>query len=78
GGFTDVLLENGALHVVGVDVGYGQMIWRLQNDPRVTVLDRTNVRSIDAASIGGPVDLVVSDLSFISLTLVLDALLACC
>lgn len=78
GGFTDVLLAHDAAHVIGVDVGYGQMVWRLQSDPRVTVLDRTNVRSISADTLGGPVDLVVSDLSFISLTLVLEALLACC
>ena len=74
GGFTDVLLRAGAAEVVAVDVGYGQLVWALQNDPRVQVHDRTNVREIDAELIGGPVDLVVGDLSFISLQLVLDAL----
>ena len=76
GGFTDVLLRHGADHVVAVDVGYGQLAWRLRTDPRVTVHDRTNVRSLTARDIGGPVDLVVADLSFISLRLVLPALLA--
>jgi 23S rRNA (cytidine1920-2'-O)/16S rRNA (cytidine1409-2'-O)-methyltransferase len=75
GGFTDVLLRRGAQEVVAVDVGYGQLLWVLQNDPRVRVLDRTNVREIDVDLIGGPVDLVVGDLSFISLALVLDALI---
>ncbi|MFG1797540.1 TlyA family RNA methyltransferase [Nocardia sp. NPDC049149] len=77
GGFTDVLLSRGARHVVAVDVGYGQLIWRLQNDDRVEVLDRTNVRSVDLEMIGEPVDVVVGDLSFISLNLVLPALAAC-
>ena len=76
GGFTDVLLTRGASEVVAVDVGYGQLVWRLQSDERVHVLDRTNVRNIDAASIGGAVDVVVADLSFISLSLVLPALAA--
>jgi 23S rRNA (cytidine1920-2'-O)/16S rRNA (cytidine1409-2'-O)-methyltransferase len=75
GGFTDVLLRAGAAHVVAADVGYGQLAWSLQTDPRVTVMDRVNVRTI------GPLtpapDLVVADLSFISLTLVLPALVAC-
>ncbi len=74
GGFTDVLLRRGAREVVAVDVGYGQLVWALQNDPRVVVVDRTNVREIDADRVGGAVDLVVGDLSFISLELVLDAL----
>ncbi|TDD20683.1 TlyA family RNA methyltransferase [Kribbella turkmenica] len=75
GGFTDVLLRNDAAHVIAVDVGYGQLVWSLQTDERVTVMDRTNVRTLTLADIGGePVDLVVSDLSFISLTLVLPAL----
>ncbi|GGG11145.1 TlyA family rRNA (cytidine-2'-O)-methyltransferase [Rhodococcoides trifolii] len=77
GGFTDVLLTRGAREVVAVDVGYGQLVWRLQSDDRVTVIDRTNVRNIDADAIGGPVDLVVADLSFISLGLVLPAFAAC-
>jgi 23S rRNA (cytidine1920-2'-O)/16S rRNA (cytidine1409-2'-O)-methyltransferase len=76
GGFTDVLLREGAREVVAVDVGYGQLAWRLQQDERVQVLDRTNVRDLDVERVGGPVDLVVGDLSFISLTLVLDALTA--
>jgi len=76
GGFTDVLLREGAREVVAVDVGYGQLAWRLQQDERVKVLDRTNVRDLDVERVGGPVDLVVGDLSFISLTLVLDALTA--
>jgi 23S rRNA (cytidine1920-2'-O)/16S rRNA (cytidine1409-2'-O)-methyltransferase len=74
GGFTDVLLRAGAAHVVAADVGYGQLAWSLRTDPRVTVMDRVNVRTL------GPVtpvpDLVVADLSFISLTLVLPALAA--
>ncbi len=78
GGFTDVLLARGAREVVAADVGYGQLIWRLQNDDRVRVLDRTNVRALTAEAIGGPVELVVADLSFISLGLVLPALAQCC
>jgi 23S rRNA (cytidine1920-2'-O)/16S rRNA (cytidine1409-2'-O)-methyltransferase len=77
GGFTDVLLRAGAREIVAVDVGYGQLIWRLRNDERVTVLDRTNVRHLTPADIGGPVELVVADLSFISLRLVLPALISC-
>lgn len=75
GGFTDVLLRHGAREVVAVDVGYGQLVWRLQNDDRVHVHDRTNIRDITSDSLGGPVDVVVGDLSFISLALVLDALI---
>ena len=75
GGFTDVLLRAGAAHVVAADVGYGQLAWSLRTDPRVTVLDRVNVRTLDQVT---PVPgLVVADLSFISLTLVLPALVAC-
>lgn len=77
GGFTDVLLRRGAREVVAVDVGYGQLVWKLQTDERVRIHDRTNVRSLTPEDIGGPVDLVVADLSFISLKLVLPALLAC-
>lgn len=77
GGFTDVLLRRGAREVIAVDVGYGQLIWRLRNDPRVRVMDRTNARQLTAQDIGGPVDLVVADLSFISLTMVLPSLIAC-
>jgi 23S rRNA (cytidine1920-2'-O)/16S rRNA (cytidine1409-2'-O)-methyltransferase len=75
GGFTDVLLRAGAREVVAVDVGYGQLAWSLRQDPRVTVHDRTNIRDLTPDAIGGRVDLVVGDLSFISLTLVLDSLL---
>lgn len=75
GGFTDVLLRAGADEVVAVDVGYGQLHWSLQQHERVTVHDRTNVRTLTTDDIGGPVDVVVGDLSFISLRLVLDALL---
>jgi 23S rRNA (cytidine1920-2'-O)/16S rRNA (cytidine1409-2'-O)-methyltransferase len=74
GGFTDVLLRHGAAQVVAVDVGYGQLAWPLRQDPRVDVHDRTNVRNLEPADIGGEVDLVVGDLSFISLRLVLGAL----
>ncbi|MBA3780501.1 MAG: TlyA family RNA methyltransferase [Nocardioides sp.] len=74
GGFTDVLLKRGAREVVAVDVGYGQLVWRLQTDERVIVHDRTNIRDLSLELIGEPVDLVVGDLSFISLALVLDAL----
>lgn len=72
GGFTDCLLQRGAAHVVAVDVGRGQLAWSLRRDPRVTVLERTNVRTLE--SIGEPADLVTADLSFISLRLVAPAL----
>lgn len=78
GGFTDVLLQRGAAHVVAADVGYGQLAWSLRTEARVTVLDRTNVRALDPEQVGPPVDLVVADLSFIPLGLVLPALLRCC
>jgi 23S rRNA (cytidine1920-2'-O)/16S rRNA (cytidine1409-2'-O)-methyltransferase len=74
GGFTDVLLRRGAREVVCVDVGYGQLAWSLQTDERVRVLDRTNVRDLAPGAVGAPVELVVADLSFISLRLVLPAL----
>jgi 23S rRNA (cytidine1920-2'-O)/16S rRNA (cytidine1409-2'-O)-methyltransferase len=77
GGFTDVLLRSGARQVVAVDVGYGQLAWNLRTDERVVVHDRTNVRTLAPETIGGPVDLTVADLSFISLQLVLPALVAC-
>ncbi len=77
GGFTDVLLRAGAAQVLAVDVGYGQLAWSLQSDDRVVVHDRTNIRDLGPDLLGGPVDLVVGDLSFISLQLVLDALLGC-
>ncbi|MGY0390793.1 TlyA family RNA methyltransferase [Nocardioides sp. WG-D5] len=75
GGFTDVLLRNDARQVVAVDVGYGQLAWRLQQDERVVVHDRTNIRDLSLDVVGEPVDVVVGDLSFISLELVLDALI---
>src|SRR3954451_22815367 len=75
GGFTDVLLRAGAAEVVAVDVGYGQLAWSLRSDDRVVVHDRTNIRDLPPELVG-QVDLVVGDLSFISLGLVLDALLS--
>ncbi|MDQ2839194.1 MAG: TlyA family RNA methyltransferase [Actinomycetota bacterium] len=77
GGFTDVLLRRGAREVVAVDVGYGQLVWALQSDPRVLLHDRTNVRTLTSEQIGGPAQLTVADLSFISLGLVLPALSQC-
>jgi 23S rRNA (cytidine1920-2'-O)/16S rRNA (cytidine1409-2'-O)-methyltransferase len=77
GGFTDVLLRAGAARVVAVDVGYGQLAWPIRTDERVEVHERTNVRTLTPEAIGGPVDLTVADLSFISLRLVLPALAAC-
>jgi 23S rRNA (cytidine1920-2'-O)/16S rRNA (cytidine1409-2'-O)-methyltransferase len=76
GGFTDVLLRRSADHVVAVDVGYGQLAWELRQNPRVSIHDRTNIRHLTGEVIGEPIDLVVADLSFISLTLVLPALAA--
>jgi 23S rRNA (cytidine1920-2'-O)/16S rRNA (cytidine1409-2'-O)-methyltransferase len=75
GGFTDVLLRAGAAQVLAVDVGYGQLAWSLRSDERVVVHDRTNIRELTPGLVGRPVDLVVGDLSFISLELVLDALI---
>ncbi len=77
GGFTQVLLRRGAATVVAVDVGYGQLAWSLRSDDRVQIYDRTNVRDLTPDLIGGQVQLVVADLSFISLTLVLPALARC-
>ena len=77
GGFTDVLLRAGAAQVVAVDVGYGQLAWPIRTNDKVVVLERTNVRTLTPDAIGGPVDLTVADLSFISLRLVLPALAAC-
>jgi len=75
GGFTDVLLARGAASVVGVDVGHGQLHAKLRDDPRVTAFEGVNARSLDAASLPRQrYDLIVADLSFISLTLVLPAL----
>ena len=77
GGFTEVLLDRGAAAVVAADVGYGQLAWSLRSDPRVIVVERTNVRDLAPEAIGGQVDLVVADLSFISLVTVLPALVGC-
>jgi 23S rRNA (cytidine1920-2'-O)/16S rRNA (cytidine1409-2'-O)-methyltransferase len=77
GGFTEVLLDRGAREVVAADVGYGQLAWPLRSDARVRVLERTNVRELTADAVGGLVDLVVADLSFISLATVLPALVSC-
>jgi 23S rRNA (cytidine1920-2'-O)/16S rRNA (cytidine1409-2'-O)-methyltransferase len=77
GGFTDVLLRAGAAHVVAVDVGYGQLAWALRTDERVTVLDRVNVRWLRPDQVAPAPGLVTADLSFISLGLVLPALIAC-
>src|SRR5438045_2607127 len=71
------VLRNGAAEAVAVAVGYGQLAWALRSDPRVRVHDRTNVRTLTPEAIGGPADLTVADLSFISLRLVLPALAAC-
>jgi len=76
GGFTDVLLARGAARVYAVDVGHGQLAWRLRNDPRVVVLERTNARYLTCAEVPEPVDLVVCDASFIGLETLLPAPLA--
>ncbi|MFM8405075.1 MAG: TlyA family RNA methyltransferase [Actinomycetota bacterium] len=76
GGFTDVLLKRGARKVIAVDVGYGQLAWELRQDTRVEIHDRTNVRSLSPQLLSEAPDLVVADLSFISLTLVIPALIA--
>src|SRR5262249_37628393 len=77
GGFTDCVLQRDAALVYAVDVGRGQLAWRIRQDPRVVVLERTNVRTLDAGQLGAAVELVVADLSFISLRVVAPALLAC-
>jgi len=77
GGFTDCLLQRGVAAVAAVDVGHGQLAWSVRTDPRVTALERTNVRALTAEQLDGPVDLAVADLSFISLTTVAPALVAC-
>jgi 23S rRNA (cytidine1920-2'-O)/16S rRNA (cytidine1409-2'-O)-methyltransferase len=74
GGFTDCLLQHGAARVIAVDVGYGQLDWRLRNDPRVLVMERKNIRLMDPEALPGPVDAAVADLSFISLKLILPRL----
>jgi 23S rRNA (cytidine1920-2'-O)/16S rRNA (cytidine1409-2'-O)-methyltransferase len=76
GGFTDCLLSRGAAAVVAVDVGYGQFDWRLRRDPRVRLLERTNLRLLRSGDLGDPFDVVVADLSFISLAAVLGPLVA--
>jgi 23S rRNA (cytidine1920-2'-O)/16S rRNA (cytidine1409-2'-O)-methyltransferase len=78
GGFTDCLLQRGAAHVVAVDVAYGELDWRLRTDERVTVLERLNARALRCEELPYAPDLVVADVSFISLTKVLPAVLACC
>ncbi len=67
GGFTDCLLQAGAAHVTCVDVGYGDLAWKLRQDERTTVFERTNIRTADPAQLGAPFDLIVADLSFIGL-----------
>jgi 23S rRNA (cytidine1920-2'-O)/16S rRNA (cytidine1409-2'-O)-methyltransferase len=77
GGFTDCLLQRGAAHVVAVDVAYGELDWRLRSDERVTVIERRNARSLAPDELPYPPDLITIDVSFISLTKVLPAVLAC-
>jgi 23S rRNA (cytidine1920-2'-O)/16S rRNA (cytidine1409-2'-O)-methyltransferase len=77
GGFTDCLLQRGAAHVVALDVAYGELSWRLRSDPRVTVIEQRNARSLDRSELPYAPDLIVVDVSFISLTKVLPAVLAC-
>ncbi len=77
GGFTDCLLQAGAAHVVALDVAYGELDWRLRSDPRVTVIERANARSLSPSDLPYPPDLIVIDVSFISLARVLPAVLAC-
>ncbi len=76
GGFTDCLLQRGAAHVVAIDVGYGQLDWRLRNDPRVSVMERTNFRLLADDALGAPFDLIVIDASFISLRTILTRAVA--
>ena len=73
GGFTDVLLRHGATHVVALDVGHGQIDWRLRTDPRVLVIERFNARRLTPGDLPGPVDIVTIDVSFISLRQILPA-----
>jgi 23S rRNA (cytidine1920-2'-O)/16S rRNA (cytidine1409-2'-O)-methyltransferase len=76
GGFTDVLLQRGAERVIALDVAYGELHWRLRNDKRVTVIERRNARSLEPGELPFAPDLIVADLSFISLTKVLPAVVA--
>jgi len=78
GGFSDCLLQRGAAHVVALDVAYGELDWSLRTDERVTVLERANARRLQCSDLPYAPDLVVADVSFISLTKVLPAVLACC
>jgi 23S rRNA (cytidine1920-2'-O)/16S rRNA (cytidine1409-2'-O)-methyltransferase len=78
GGFTDCLLSRGARRVVALDVGHGQLHPRIRDDPRVVVMERTNVRDATVARIGGRVDIVVVDVSFISLTVIIPVLVTLC
>ena len=75
GGFTDCLLKHGAKHVTAVDVGYGQLHWKLRSDPRVKVIERTNIRHLDTGALSGRVDLACIDVSFISLKIVVPGVL---
>jgi len=75
GGFTDCLLQHGARKVYAVDVGYGQLAWKLRQDPRVVVFERTNIRHLPVETVGEPIDLVTIDVSFISLRIVVPAVL---
>jgi 23S rRNA (cytidine1920-2'-O)/16S rRNA (cytidine1409-2'-O)-methyltransferase len=75
GGFTDCLLQHGAAQVFAVDVGYGQLAWTLRRDPRVTLLERTNIRHLPPAALPYPVDLITIDVAFISLRIVVPAAL---
>lgn len=74
GGFTDCLLQQGASKVFAIDVGYGQLDWKIRNDPRVVVMERTNIRNVTPADLGEPLDLSVVDVSFIGLEIVLPAI----
>ncbi len=75
GGFTDCLLQHGCTKVYAVDVGYGQMAWKLRQDPRVIIIERVNIRHIDPALVPEPVDIAVIDVSFISLEKVVPSIL---
>ena len=76
GGFTDCLLQNGAKKVFAIDVGYGQLAWKIRTDPRVVCMERTNIRYVTPEDLGEPLDLSVIDVSFISLSIVLPAVRA--
>ena len=73
GGFTDCALQNGAAKVIAVDVGYGQLAWKLRTDARVVNMERTNIRNVTPADIGSPADFISIDVSFISLLKIMDA-----